>query len=315
MHDTRCKAQEDAVVSLRNAMAVLTAVVVTVATALLVWSTSTAIGAEAPTASDVLLSKGRRVTASSSAACCPVQAAVDGRDGTRWASAPDVDHVWLTVDLGAAAAVHQIRLVWDTDCAAAYELQLSGDRTTWHTVAMTTAGTGGTESLGVAGTGRFVRLVASRRCQPEPGHGYTLREFQVFGTTDVQAPVVTGALRLVGPVQPTSVTLDWDPATDNVGVASYTVSAGAGVSTTTPGGTTRVTVTGLRPRTTYRFTLTARDGAGNVSGHSNTVIVTTPDATADRVQLAGVGRTRRPCMPPSTARAVPVVEADSGEAR
>src|SRR5204863_6420289 len=107
-------------VSLRNVVAVLTGIVVAAATALLVWSTSSALGAEGPTAGDVLLSRDRQVVASSSAGCCPVRAAVDGRAASRWLSDP-VDRSWIAVDLGASAAVHRVTLVWDAACAAAYE--------------------------------------------------------------------------------------------------------------------------------------------------------------------------------------------------
>jgi chitodextrinase len=254
-------------------MAVLTSIVIAVATALLVWSTSSALGAEAPTAGDVLLSHSRQVVASSSAGCCPVQAAVDGRPASRWVSDP-VDRSWISVDLGAVAAVHRITLIWDDACAAAYELQTSSDRDTWHTVYATTTGTGGTESVAVDGTGRFVRMNGLRPCRPD--QGYALREFEVYGTTDTRAPTAPGALRLVGSAQPTSVTLGWSAATDNVGVSAYDVVADGRPLATVAGDATHATLTGLAPATSYRLWITARDGAGNVSARSGMVTVTTP---------------------------------------
>ena len=68
----------------------------------------------------------------------------------------------------------------------------------------------------------------------------------------------------------------WDAASDNVGVASYTVATGA----TLTGTTARLsfTVSSLSPTTSYTFSVTARDAAGNVSPASNTVTVTTQAA-------------------------------------
>ncbi|WP_373316236.1 fibronectin type III domain-containing protein [Paenibacillus cookii] len=60
----------------------------------------------------------------------------------------------------------------------------------------------------------------------------------------------------------TSVSLSWSASTDNVGVAGYTVSYGTG--SVTVSGTSAV-IGGLTPNTSYRFTVTARDAAGNLS--------------------------------------------------
>ncbi|OPA75143.1 chitinase [Paenibacillus selenitireducens] len=71
----------------------------------------------------------------------------------------------------------------------------------------------------------------------------------------------------------TSVTLSWTASTDNVGVTGYTVTYGT--NTTNVTGTT-VTITGLAPNTSYTFTVTAKDAAGNVS--PGTSINVTTDA-------------------------------------
>jgi chitinase len=95
-------------------------------------------------------------------------------------------------------------------------------------------------------------------------------------------------------VTSTSVSLSWTASTDNVGVAGYTVSYGSASVNTT--GTT-ATISGLTPNTAYTFTVRARDAAGNVSGPSNSVSVTTgapaPDTTAPSVpaNLTATGKT------------------------
>ena len=52
--------------------------------------------------------------------------------------------------------------------------------TTWTTIYSTTTGTGGTQTLTVTGTGRYVRMNGTARAT---GYGYSLWEFQVYGST------------------------------------------------------------------------------------------------------------------------------------
>jgi hypothetical protein len=73
----------------------------------------------------------------------------------------------------------------------------------------------------------------------------------------------------------TSLTLTWAAATDNVAVTGYDAYAGSTKVTTVPGNTTTATVDGLNPGTTYSFSVTARDAAGNVSPASAPVTATT----------------------------------------
>lgn len=71
----------------------------------------------------------------------------------------------------------------------------------------------------------------------------------------------------------TSVRLSWSPSTDNIGVSSYSIynnntALVSSVNTTT-------IISGLTEDTSYNFKLTARDAAGNVSGFSSSLSVTT----------------------------------------
>ena len=129
---------------------------------------------------DTLLSQGRPATASSSegAAWGPA-GAVDGDPGTRWASAFS-DPQWLQVDLGATATISQVVLTWEAAYGKAFTIQVSGDGSSWTDVYSTTTGTGGTQTLAVSGSGRYVRLYGTVR---GTGYGYSLWEFQVYGTT------------------------------------------------------------------------------------------------------------------------------------
>ncbi|MCM0676411.1 discoidin domain-containing protein [Micromonospora phytophila] len=136
-------------------------------------------------AAPVLLSQGRPATASSTEnAATPASAAVDGNTGTRWSSAFS-DPQWLQVDLGARATISQVTLVWEGAYARAFQIQTSDDGTAWTPIHSTTAGTGGTQTLTVAGSGRYVRMYGTARAT---GYGYSLWEFQVYGESGGTTP-------------------------------------------------------------------------------------------------------------------------------
>jgi F5/8 type C domain/Putative Ig domain len=130
-------------------------------------------------AAATLLSQGQPATASSlENGTFPASAAVDGNTGTRWSSAFS-DPQWLEVDLGASASISQVVLQWEAAYATAFQIQTSPDGTTWTTIYSTTTGTGGTQTLNVTGTGRYVRMNGTARATQ---YGYSLWEFQVYGT-------------------------------------------------------------------------------------------------------------------------------------
>ncbi|GAA3491213.1 discoidin domain-containing protein [Streptomyces cremeus] len=132
-------------------------------------------------AAPVLLSQGKPVTASSQeSGGTPATAAVDGDTGTRWSSA-FADPQWIRVDLGAPTAVSQVVLRWEAAHAKSYRIELSDNGTDWTSAHATANSPGGTETLNVTGTARYVRMLGLTRAT---GYGYSLWEFQVYGGTD-----------------------------------------------------------------------------------------------------------------------------------
>ncbi|MEO1253308.1 MAG: T9SS type A sorting domain-containing protein [Bacteroidota bacterium] len=92
------------------------------------------------------------------------------------------------------------------------------------------------------------------------------------GATDTQAPTAPTGLAASN-VAETTLTLNWNASSDNVGVTGYDVyqgSANLGEVTTTS-----ASITGLTASTSYTFTVRAKDAAGNISAASNAVNVTT----------------------------------------
>jgi hypothetical protein len=125
------------------------------------------------------LSQGKTATASSTEnAGTPASAAVDGNTGTRWSSAFS-DPQWLQVDLGATHTINKVTLNWEAAYAKAFQIQTSTNGTSWTTIYSTTSGTGGVQNLTVSGSGRYVRMNGTQRATQ---YGYSLWEFQVYGT-------------------------------------------------------------------------------------------------------------------------------------
>ncbi len=123
------------------------------------------------------LALNKTATASSTEnASFPASAAVDGNAGTRWSSAFS-DPQWLEVDLGSSQAICQVTLTWENAYATAFQIQTSADGTNWTTIYSTTTGTGGTQTLNVSGTGRYIRMYGTARATQ---YGYSLWEFQVL---------------------------------------------------------------------------------------------------------------------------------------
>ncbi|WP_238016982.1 discoidin domain-containing protein [Dactylosporangium sp. AC04546] len=131
-------------------------------------------------AADTLISQGKPALSSSDEnGGTPASAAVDGNTtGTRWSSAA-ADPQWLRVDLGATASISQVKLYWETAYATAFKIQTSPDGNTWTDIKTVTGATGGTQTYDVTGSGRYVRMYGTARAT---GYGYSLWEFQVYGS-------------------------------------------------------------------------------------------------------------------------------------
>jgi hypothetical protein len=137
-------------------------------------------GGTSPAKPTVLLSQGHPATASSVEGYpWAPDNAVDGNTGTRWSSAWS-DPQWLEVDLGATRTLRQVVLDWENPAyATGFQIQVSGNGTMWTSIYSTTAGTGGVQAIPVSGKGRYVRMYGTHRAT---GYGYSLWEFQVYGS-------------------------------------------------------------------------------------------------------------------------------------
>lgn len=153
----------------------------------------------------------------------------------------------------------------------------SGDRPIWGEYRIVSA-TGSYQANGTdASTGNAGTLLATYKGQ----------------SSDVTPPTVPTGLAVTGVLTPTGGGLSCNPSTDAVGVVAYKWYRGGVLFRTTPG--PFALITGLAPATTYSFTVSAIDAAGNESAQSSAVSVTTFPArrlagTVDPRPLAGVYR-------------------------
>lgn len=108
----------------------------------------------------------------------PAANAVDGNATTRWSSA-FADPQWLQVDLGSTQSICKVVLQWEPAYARAFQIQTSPDGATWTSIYSTTTGTGGTQTLNLTGSGRYIRMYGTARATQ---YGYSLFEFQVFAS-------------------------------------------------------------------------------------------------------------------------------------
>lgn len=86
---------------------------------------------------------------------------------------------------------------------------------------------------------------------------------------DKEAPSVPQHLKIVTSTS-SSITLNWDASTDNVGVTEYQIYQDGSLVATSK--TTEYTASGLTPESVHTYFVKAKDASGNVSSGSNQVV-------------------------------------------
>ncbi|MFJ2957941.1 discoidin domain-containing protein [Streptomyces sp. NPDC087270] len=236
-----------------------------------------------------VVSAFKQVTASSYEGGNAPAAALDGRTTTRWSSLY-TDDQWLQVDLGSTAAVSGVVLDWESAYGTGYHIDVSDNGTAWTPLYTTTSGKGGIEKLPLTGSGRYIRLVGTARAT---GYGYSLWEFQVYGTVDDQAstppmlsgptkpPATTGQFALSAPADKAMVTntrrpqLSWAAVPDaahyevwiNISRTDYDFTASGSLldlytKVAEPTGTGYTPSWDITDRWTYKWYVVAVSGSG-----------------------------------------------------
>lgn len=120
----------------------------------------------------------------------------------------------------------------------------------------------------------------------QPSIEYVTSIQEVSGTpTDTEAPTVPSGL-VAQNIAQTTLDLDWNVSTDNVGVTGYDVYRNGSLLTSVTASS--FSVTGLTANTTYSFYVRAKDAAGNISGASTTINVTTLEEVSNNCYVSNV---------------------------
>ncbi len=123
-----------------------------------------------------------------------------------------------------------------------------------------------------AGNSYTFHVTALDAAGNESGASNTVTVNTSGGGGDTQAPTRPLNLTASGTSE-TTTNLLWSASTDNVGVTAYNIYYGGSVIGSVNG--TSANITGMSSGNSYSFYVTALDAAGNESGASNTVTVTT----------------------------------------
>ncbi|TPG58227.1 discoidin domain-containing protein [Hymenobacter nivis] len=158
------------------------------------------------------LALGKTGTASSTQGGFPARNAFDNDNATRWGS-NYADGEWLYVDLRGTATISRMYLIWETAYGKDFRLEVSNDAATWTAVKMFTGNTlhYNEVSFSPAVTGRYVRMFGVTR---GTGYGFSLYEFQVYGTlVPLPLPVTLASFGAVP--QTAAVAVRWATATEH----------------------------------------------------------------------------------------------------
>ncbi len=192
----------------------------------------------------------------------------DGNMNTRWESA-FADPQWMYIDLQASYNLSKVILKWETASGKIYNIQISNDAINWSNIFTTTTGDGATDDIAVTGTGRYVRMYGTSR---NTGWGYSLWEFEVYGTPATTTTVLT--------------TIGLTPATSTLATGAtqqFTAQgkdqfgnnfAGTYTWTTTGGGS--INSSGLFTATTAGGPFTVKATSGSISGTATVTVGAAP---------------------------------------
>ena len=228
-----------------------------------------------------------------------IAAANDGDKGTRWGSNGASHYAavgesagdWWYVDLGGTYRIDQVKILFEAAAPTDYDLLVSNNAVSWTVIGTYTTepNTGNTDANYneynfTNKVGRYVKIFA-RNATFNMAYGFSMWEFEVYGDhasiSDVNPPVMTSA------------SLSGTPSYDHVDIAVagtdeedgavtqfHVVDEAHGIDQSRTAEAGVITVTGLDAQTSYTFTITALDAAGNESANSVNVAATTTQDTS-----------------------------------
>ena len=218
---------------------------------------------------------------------------------SRWASGSGAKHYaavgnaaedWWYVDLGDYYRVDQIKILFERANPSDYDLLISNNAVSW-----TVLGTYTTESKygnnpatdynvydfsADPKVGRYVKIFV-RQGYDNLAYGVSMWEFEVYGDhgtlADTNPPSMTSAVVSGDPTHnQVNIAVAGTDTEDGVVTQFHVVDASKAINQACTAVEGVITVTGLSASTSYSFTITALDAAGNESENNIVVAATTP---------------------------------------
>lgn len=153
------------------------------------------------------LSGGKPGVASSTQGGFVASQAFDNDNTTRWGSAYQ-DSATVYVDLRGTATISRVYLTWEVAYGKDFKIEVSDDAVTWKGVAKVTNNSLHYTELALNATGRYVRMHGLAR---GTGYGYSLYEFQVYGSL---TPLPVTLTSFGAAAQGTGVAVRWATASE-----------------------------------------------------------------------------------------------------
>ena len=139
--------------------------------------------------------------------------AVDGNTQTRWSTLKTTNQA-LVVDLGQPQSITHIYLNWEAAYGVAFQLQVSTDSAAWTTVATFTNNQAFYNEVGVAASGRYVRMLGQQGGQSNGGFSiYELAVYNAAMPLAVQASRAVASISLYPNPTASQATLEWTAST------------------------------------------------------------------------------------------------------
>ncbi|WP_109506291.1 discoidin domain-containing protein [Nocardioides speluncae] len=263
------------------------------------------------------LAAGRPMSAKSHHDVYAAANAADGQQATYWESANHAFPQWIQVDLGAGVPVERVVLKLPTAGweARTQTIEVLGSTDGQQFGTLVPAADYGfapaqdnTVSIGFDTViTRHVRVqITGNTAWPAA----QVSELEVYGPSsgDTEAPTAPGSLSFTEP-DTDRIRLAWEPAHDNVGVTGYDVYANGALLTSVAGDVRTHTDT-RRASETVRYTVRARDAAGNESPASNEVTRVGDGSDPGGTDLAA----GKPITASSTVHVFEAANANDGDA-
>ncbi len=237
------------------------------------------------------LAAGKATSESGHSDVYPSGNVVDGNQATYWESVNNAFPQYVQVDLGATLSINKVVLKIPSGWGARNQtlsVQGSTNNTSFtDIVASASYAFSGANVVTINFTTTSARYVRVRITANSAWPAGQLSELEIYGpatTTDTTPPSIPGTLSFTQ--SGTAITLNWGASTDTggSGLAGYDIYRNGSFAGSVGAGTT--TYTDTQPTSaTVSYYVQARDGAGNVSGNSNTVTRTgtTTDTTPPSV--------------------------------